>query len=768
MGKYAKYWYTLIGVLIVTFSLLGYYGVEVYRTAPPIPGKVLVQGSGDALYTKDGILDGQTAWQSVGGMQLGSVFGHGAYQAPDWTADWLHRELLAWLELSAQELHGKPFAELDADTQAVLKARLKKEYRTNTYDKVTDTATLSPVRAKAIAEVTQYYDKLFSDNPSLHTSREHFAMKENTLPSAERRAQLAGFFFWTAWVAATERPQDVGGTGATYTNNWPHEPLIGNQPTGENVMWSIVSVVIMMAGVGFLIWGWAFLRKEDEKEPTVPAHDPLTRVPLTPSQRSLGKYLFLVVALFTAQVFLGGFTAHYTVEGQTFYGVDVSRWFPYSLVRTWHLQAALFWIATGFLAAGLFLAPLINGGRDPKYQKLGVDILFWALVVVCVGSFIGNYLAIAQILPPNLNFWLGHQGYEYVDLGRLWQIGKFAGIAFWLVLMARAIFPALLAPNGQDKNLLALLTSSVVCIGLFYGSGLFYGERTHLSVMEYWRWWVVHLWVEGFFEVFATTALAFIFSTLGLVSYRMATAASLASASLFMLGGVPGTFHHLYFSGTTTPVMAVGASFSALEVVPLVVLGHEAWEHWRLQYKAGWMRNLKWPLMCFVAVAFWNMLGAGVFGFMINPPISLYYIQGLNTTPVHAHAALFGVYGFLALGFTLMVLRYVRPTLVFNERLMKTGFWWLNAGLVLMIATSLLPIGLFQFHASVTEGLWYARSEAFMQQPFFVTLRWVRTFGDLVFITGALCVSWQVVSGVLFGERAGAAPTAGTLAGAAR
>ncbi len=768
MGKYAKYWYTLIGVLIVTFSLLGYYGVEVYRTAPPIPGKVLVQGSDKPLYTEESILDGQTAWQSTGGMQLGSILGHGAYQAPDWTADWLHRELLAWLELAAQQDHGKAFADLDAGQQAVLRDRLKTEYRTNTFDKATDTMTITPLRAKAIAETAAYYDKLFGADPSLQKSRESFAMKENTLPSAERRAQMAGFFFWTAWAAATERPADVGGSGATYTNNWPHEPLIGNTPTGENMVWSIMSIIIMMAGVGFLVWGWAFLRDHDEQDPVPPKHDPLTRVALTSSQRALGKYLFLVVALFCAQVFLGGFTAHYTVEGQEFYGIDVSKWFPYALVRTWHLQAALFWIATGFLAAGLFLAPVINGGKDPKYQKLGVDVLFWALVVVCVGSFIGNYLTIAHVMPQEWNFWLGHQGYEYVDLGRLWQIGKFAGIAFWLVLMARAIFPALLAPNGQDKNLLALLTSSVVCIGLFYGAGLFYGERTHISVMEYWRWWVVHLWVEGFFEVFATTALAFIFSTLGLVSYRMATAASLASASLFMLGGVPGTFHHLYFAGTTTPVMAVGASFSALEVVPLVVLGHEAWEHWRLQHKTEWMKKLRWPLMCFVAVAFWNMLGAGVFGFMINPPISLYYIQGLNTTPVHAHAALFGVYGFLALGFTLLVLRYVRPELQFNERLMKTGFWWLNAGLVLMIATSLLPIGLFQFHASVTEGLWYARSEEFMQQPFMETLRWVRTFGDLVFITGALCVSWQVVSGVLFSPSATATPRGGVLAGATR
>lgn len=760
MGNYRKLWFTLIGVLIVTFSLLGYYGAEVYRTAPPIPAKIATAG-GEILYTHDSILDGQTAWQSVGGMQLGSIWGHGAYQAPDWTADWLHRELLNWLEVAAERAHGKPFADIGAAAQAVLKDRMKTEYRTNTYNPDTGVATVSSTRADAIAMTALYYDQLFSDAPALHKTREHFAMKENTLPSAERRAQMAGFFFWTAWAAATERP----GTTATYTNNWPHEPLIGNQPTAENMVWSVMSVVVMMAGVGFLVWGWSFLRKHDEADPEPPKHDPLARVPLTPSQRALGKYLFLIVALFSFQVLLGGFTAHYTVEGQQFYGINVSQWFPYSLVRTWHIQSALFWIASGFLAAGLFLAPLINGGKDPAYQKLGVDILFWALVVVVVGSFTGNYLAIAQIMPPEWNFWLGHQGYEYVDLGRLWQIGKFTGVAFWLVLMLRGILPVFRQPG--DKNLLALLSASVIAIGLFYGAGFFYGERTHLSVMEYWRWWVVHLWVEGFFEVFATTALAFIFSTLGLVSARMATTASLASASLFMLGGVPGTFHHLYFAGTTTPVMAVGAAFSALEVVPLVVLGHEAWEHWRLQHRAPWMANLRWPLMCFVAVAFWNMLGAGVFGFMINPPISLYYVQGLNTTPVHAHAALFGVYGFLALGFTLLVLRYIRPQLVFSNRLMTTGFWWLNAGLVLMIATSLLPIGLFQFHASVSEGLWYARGEEFMQQPFIQTLRWVRTFGDVVFIVGALAVAWQVVSG-LFGSRAPAASAGSYLAQARR
>ncbi|WP_350545970.1 nitric-oxide reductase large subunit [Pseudoalteromonas sp. 5-MNA-CIBAN-0065] len=741
MREYKRLWWALLGVVAVTFSLLGYYGTEIYREAPPIPA-AFVSESGKVLTTEEQILDGQTAWQSVGGMQLGSVWGHGAYQAPDWTADWLHRELVSWLNLAAEDQFGTAYDELNEQQQHMLRYDLKKDYRTNTYITKTNTVSLSPRRMQAIAQTSDYYNALFGGAAELQQTRANYAMKEVTLPSAERRARLNEFFFWTAWAASTERLDG----NATYTNNWPHEPLIDNKPTTENIVWSLVSIVLLVAGIGALVWAWAFLRRQDDEEPIVPKTDPILSFNLTPSQKSLGKYLFLIVALFTFQIFVGAFTAHYTVEGQGFYGVQTSEWFPYSLVRTWHIQSALFWIATGFLAAGLFLAPIINGGEDPKFQKLGVDVLFWALVLVVVGSFIGQYLAIAQIMPPELNFWLGHQGYEYIDLGRLWQIGKFVGILLWLVLMMRCITPTL--NKEGDKNLLVLFMLSVIAIGLFYGAGFFYGERTHISVMEYWRWWIVHLWVEGFFEVFATTALAFIFFNMGLVSKRMATVASLASASLFMLGGVPGTFHHLYFSGTTTPVMAVGATFSALEVVPLIVLGHEAWEHYKLKTRAPWMENVKWPIMYFVAVAFWNMLGAGVLGFMINPPIALYYIQGLNTTATHAHAALFGVYGFLALGFTLLILRYIRPHLKFDEGLMKTSFWWMNIGLALMLFTSLLPVGIIQFIASASEGLWYARSEALMQSDTLVTLRWVRTIGDVVFMVGALAVTWQVVKGV--------------------
>lgn len=741
MGQYKKLWYALFAVLTITFSLLGYLGVEVYRQAPPFPER-FVSESGQVIMTKDDILQGQSAWQSTGGMELGSVLGHGAYQAPDWTADFLHRELVAWLDLTAQAEHQKKFDELNVEQKAALLARLKQEYREQSPMDSSGTVKLSDTRVKAIEQVSQYYIDLYggdTSNETLNKTRESFAMRTNTLPDAEARKHLSQFFFWTAWTASTNRPDSV----ATYTNNWPHEPLIDNVPTTENYMWSFASIVFLLMGVGFLVWGYHFLRSHEEA-PKAPLTDPLGKIVLTPSQKALWKYAALTVILFIVQILLGGLVAHYTVEGQTFFGVELSQLLPYSLARTWHLQSALFWIATGFLTGGLFIAPIINGGKDPKFQALGVNLLYVALFIVVAGSYAGNFTSIVlNKLSGSANFWFGHQGYEYLDLGRFWQLLLTVGFLLWLFLMLRCAVPAF--KNGGDKNLLAIFVASIVGVGAFYAPGLFYGEHTTLAVMEYWRWWVVHLWVEGFFEVFATAALSFIFYNLGLVSYRSATAASLVAGSLFLVGGVPGTFHHLYFTGTTTPVMAAGASFSALEVVPLILLGHEAYEHWSHQHAAPWMKRLRWPLMSFTAVAFWNMLGAGVFGFLINPPLSLFYLQGLNTSAVHAHAALFGVYGFLALGFVLMVGCYIKPNFTYDEKQMTIGFWMMNAGLAGMIASSLLPIGVFQAAASITHGLWYARSEEFLQQGFLEGFRWIRTLSDLVFIGGACLFALQVI-----------------------
>lgn len=744
MGEYKKYWIAVVAVLIIGFSILGYLGTDVYHQAPPVPTAYVSQ-DGQVLFTKEDILHGQSAWQSTGGQSVGTVLGHGAYQAPDWTADWLHKEVSIMLDIKSQEAFGVLYNQLGPAQQAAVKEVVKEEYLGSAV-RDDGTVVLSPERITAMNITGRYFVELYGDNPELTLTRDHFAMKDNTLPELQDRIDMARFFFWTTWMASTQRP----GTDATYTNNWPHEPLLDHNPTPESVAWSVVSVIILLCGIGVVVWLWSFGKKDDEHALVPPAEDPISKITLTPSQRSLGKYLFTILALFLFQLGMGGIIAHYTVEGQAFYGIPLAQYFPYSIARTWHIQASLFWIAMAFLSAGLFLAPIINGGKDPKYQKLGVDILFWALVVLVVGSFAGTYLGVAHQIPAAWNFLLGHQGYEYIELGRIWQWIEYIGILFWLVLMIRSIIGAF--KQKGDKNLIAAFIFSVIMVGIFYGPGLFYGEHSHLAIMEYWRWWVIHLWVEGFFEVFSTTLMAFIFVTLGLVSYRAGTVAAISSGAIYLIGGIPGTFHHLYFTGVTSTIVATGASFSALEVVPLVLLGYEAFENYTRLHSAPWMHRLKWPVYCFIAVSFWNLVGAGVFGFLINMPVSLFYIQGLNTTAVHAHTALFGVYGFLSLGFVFLIARYIRPEVEFNDKLMKFGFWALNIGLALMVLISLLPIGLIQSWASITHGLWFARSEEFMQQPLLQNLRWARLIGDTILIIGAVAFFWQIVK-VLFTKK---------------
>ena len=211
-----------------------------------------------------------------------------------------------------------------------------------------------------------------------------------------------------------------------------------------------------------------------------------------------------------------------------------------------------------------------------------------------------------------------------------------------------------------------------------------------------------------------------------------------------MAGGILGTFHHLYFSGTPTAIMALGASFSALEVVPLTLIGFEAYQNYKLSKSTQWIIDYKWPIYFMIAVAFWNFLGAGVFGFIINPPIALYYVQGLNTTPLHAHTALFGVYGMLGIGLMLFVLRSLYRNVSWNEKLLKITFWSLNIGLFLMAVLSLLPIGIWQAIESIDHGMWYARSSELMQQPTMITLKWMRAIGDSIFGIGIITTAWFV------------------------
>lgn len=734
--SYRNLWLGFAAVIILSFAVLGYYGRELYRMAPPIPQRV-VTTDGAVLFMGQDIKDGQNVWQSMGGQEVGSIWGHGAYVAPDWTADWLHRELTWLLDHWAT---GKPYDQLDVEARAMLKARLKREIRTNTYQPATGDLVVSTVRAEAMAAVGGHYAALFGDDPALAKLRDAYAIPANTIKDPERQRKMNAFFWWAAWACGTERP----GAAITYTQNWPSEELIDNRPSGQIVVWSVISFVLLLAGVGALSW---YSAVEKNHEPSgaevIPEQDPLRAFAPTPSMSATLKYFWVVTALIVVQVGLGAVTAHYGVEGNAFYGIPLAKWLPYAVTRTWHTQLGIFWIATAWLATGLFVAPAVSG-YEPKFQRAGVNFLWVCLLVIVVGSMFGEWLGVQQKLGFAENFWFGHQGYEYVDLGRFWQLFLFVGLFVWLGLMSRALWPVLKKP-GESRHLLALFLIASLAIAGFYGAGLMWHQQTHLAIAEYWRWWVVHLWVEGFFEVFATVVIAFLFVRMGLLQVRSATSAVLFSTIIFLSGGIIGTFHHLYFSGTTTPILALGASFSALEVVPLVLIGFEAYGNLTLSRARDWVAAYRWPIYFFVAVGFWNLVGAGLFGFFINPPIALYYMQGLNTTPVHGHTALFGVYGMLGIGLMLFCLRGLATRQAWRTGVLSFSFWSINIGLALMVLLSLLPIGFLQTMASVEHGMWYARSAEFLQTGFMDKLRWMRVVGDTIFAIGVVALAWFVV-----------------------
>ena len=568
-------WIAFAAVIILSFAVLGWAGFRIYQMAPPIPSDVRTT-TGEVVMTGADIEAGQNVWQSMGGMEQGSIWGHGSYVAPDWTADWLHREATGVLDRWSTAEFGAPYSAITAEQQAALRQRLVTDMRTNTFDPASRRIVVSPARADVIRSNSTYFAELFK------SGRTEYAIPPGTLTDETRARQLSAFFFWTSWAASTERPGDT----VTYTSNWPHEDLVGNRPTGEAIVWTGVSIIMLLGGIGAMA-AWYASRKPEPPQAFIPDNDPLLGSVSTPSQRALVKYFWIVAALILAQMGMGMVAAHYGVEGDGFYGLKIDGFLPYVVARTWHVQLGLFWIATAWLGAGLYIAPAV-AGYEPAWQRFGVNVLFGALLVVVAGSMTGQWLSVKQMLPDDLWFWFGHSGYEYVDLGRAWQIALLIGLLLWFGLMARGIIPAL-KRGGEQKTILTLLFISTFAIAGFYGAALGYGRHTNLAVAEYWRWWVVHLWVEGFFEVFATVVIAFLFARLGLVNIRTAGEATVLAGTIFLAGGIIGTLHHLYFAGTPTYILALGSVFSALEVVPLLFVGYDAWENLKLSTSAPWV-----------------------------------------------------------------------------------------------------------------------------------------------------------------------------------
>jgi nitric oxide reductase subunit B len=740
-------------VVIIGFAILILLTIKVHRDAPPIPDRV-VDSAGAVVFTGEDIVAGQQVFLKHGLMDNGSIWGHGGYLGPDFSAQYLHALALDVADAIAKRRHGEPLEELANEDRVAVEALVRVELKENRYDAATSTLALTEAQAESYRRQIDWWAGYFAEPDG------NGGLPAEFIQQGEELEHLTAFFAWTAWASVVNRP----GESVSYTNNFPYDPLAGNLPTGSAVLWSALSLISLLAGIALVLLafgkfdylGWKANRSQVASR-LVPG-DP------GPSQRAVMKFFVIVALLFLAQTLIGGATAHYRADPGSFYGFDLSVFLPSNVLRSWHLQLAIFWIATAYVAGALLLASEL-GAREPKHQAAFISVLFGALVVVAVGSLLGQWAGTFQWLPESW-FWIGQQGWEYLELGRAWQIGLAVALVFWFFLLVRNVGPAVNDPRRRTLAIFFLIAASAIPV--FYLPAMFFDGTTHFSIVDTWRFWIIHLWVEGFFEFFVTVLVAVILSGLGIVARTTATRVIYLDAILYFGGGLVGTGHHWYFNGHTEANMAFSAVFSALEVVPLTLLTLDAWDFVKVTRT---QRDLAgqpipvphvWTFYFIMAVGAWNFVGAGIFGFLINLPIVSYFEVGTMLTVNHGHAAMMGVFGMLAIALLVFSVRHVstEPEWDGLRPYFKVSFWGLNIGLLMMVVFSLFPGGVLQLKDVLENGYWHARSLDYTGQDMARLIEWLRTPGDVVFIVFGVVPALMAVTQCYLNVRTRAARVA--------
>ena len=728
--------WTLLAVGIVTFALLGWATTRTYRLAPPTPARFLAP-DGTAVLTAAEIAAGKSGFQRADLMDYGSLYGMGSYFGEDYTAANLVKLATLTEHELAQRRYGKQFAQLSAGEQAVVKAAMRHELQS--IDLTQPLVMLPDAVARAIVRLRSRIA-----GSLLHPDYARGWTQAHSLDAATA-AQTADFLIYSSITTVARRPGGV----ASWTQNWPYEPLVGNTPTTSTFIWTWVSFCFTFFAFGAVIFLYERYIHTPDHGPLEPA---LTFGPLTASQRRIGKYFLVVAAVLLLQILAGTVLAHYYSDRTGFYGIAIDRFLPFNFARDVHIQSPIVWIGLSWIGAGLFLAPTIGRG-EPRGQAWLVDALFWVTLAIVVGALAGNYLDIMGYLHKGW-FWFGEQGLSYIQLGRAWQIGFFAGLAIWSVLMFRALWPSRAAARTAARafwsgriRLEHLLWASTANIALLYVFGMIplTGIEKSFTITDFWRWWVVHLWVEQSFEFFAAAVSAYLLMATGLVSRLLAERAVYLELILVFLGGVLGTGHHMYWVGEPGLWVSVGSMFSFIEVLPLLLLVIEALQQHRL-VKAADAFPYGLAYLYVMGAAFWNFVGAGVFGGgTLNAPLVNYYEHGTFLTLNHAHTALFGAFGLLGIGLIYFCLRYAAGEQhPFSEKAGRWAFWLYNGGLALWIVFNFFPIGWPQLAAVYEHGYAYARSQAFYDTTTF--WQWMRMPGDIVFAAGAVLMAWDFLT----------------------
>lgn len=731
----------LLTILVIVFSILLVGGWYIFKNEAPRPTKIVDQ-QGHTLVTKGELISGQAIYEKYGLTDYGSYLGNGSYLGPDYTAEALHHYLIGMRKYYAQDIYHKQLHKLNHVEIAVVKDKVMKEIRINRYSEKEDQLVLTPGQVYGLKYLQDYYKKEFVNNPKQVGLNENMIKQfqnDDYMVAGNKIEHLSQFFFWGAWLSSTDRP----GKTFSYTNNWPYDVDAGNTLPSAGILWTAISVTLLIAGLAFIIY--IQKRYEFDMKPTYESERELPKIEvdskITDSQRKVGKYLVVVMLLFLVQILLGELLAHYYVENK-FFGIEIQRLFPFNIVKTWHVQLVIFWVATTWLAAGIYIVPKVLG-NEPKKQGVLVDILFWALIIVVMGSMIGEWSHILGWIDSH--WWLfGHFGWEYIELGKFWQILFIVGMVLWVIILCRGFLPAIrnkVQVNHDKRHLLTLLFVGAIAIPLFYLASLFIMPNSHVTFADYWRWWIVHLWVEGIFEAFAVVLIGFLMVNMKLTTIETTIRALYFQLILLLGTGIVGMGHHYYWQGDHSIWLALGSCFSALEVVPLCLLIWEAYTHYRLYKKSDIAFPYKGTFIFLASTGLWNAIGAGALGFLINTPAVNYFEHGTQWTAAHAHGSMAGVYGMFSIAIALYVFKNITKKEFWTpkvEKWIKISCWALNVGLAGMVFVTLIPVGYIQLKDGLEDGYWHSRLTSFYEQPLVKAIMWGRMPWDIIFTVGVI------------------------------
>ncbi|HDP1935339.1 TPA: cbb3-type cytochrome c oxidase subunit I [Staphylococcus aureus] len=740
-SSYKRLVKVLLTILVIVFSILLVGGWYIFKNEAPRPTKIVDQ-QGHTLVTKGELISGQAIYEKYGLTDYGSYLGNGSYLGPDYTAEALHHYLIGMRKYYAQDIYHKQLHKLNHVEIAVVKDKVMKEIRINRYSEKEDQLVLTPGQVYGLKYLQDYYKKEFVNNPKQVGLNENMIKQfqnDDYMVAGNKIEHLSQFFFWGAWLSSTDRP----GKTFSYTNNWPYDVDAGNTLPSAGILWTAISVTLLIAGLAFIIY--IQKRYEFDMKPTYESERELPKIEvdskITDSQRKVGKYLVVVMLLFLVQILLGELLAHYYVENK-FFGIEIQRLFPFNIAKTWHVQLVIFWVATTWLAAGIYIVPKVLG-NEPKKQGVLVDILFWALIIVVMGSMIGEWSHILGWIDSH--WWLfGHFGWEYIELGKFWQILFIVGMVLWVIILCRGFLPAIrnkVQVNHDKRHLLTLLFVGAIAIPLFYLASLFIMPNSHVTFADYWRWWIVHLWVEGIFEAFAVVLIGFLMVNMKLTTIETTIRALYFQLILLLGTGIVGMGHHYYWQGDHSIWLALGSCFSALEVVPLCLLIWEAYTHYRLYKKSDIAFPYKGTFIFLASTGLWNAIGAGALGFLINTPAVNYFEHGTQWTEAHAHGSMAGVYGMFSIAIALYVFKNITKKEFWTpkvEKWIKISCWALNVGLAGMVFVTLIPVGYIQLKDGLEDGYWHSRLTSFYEQPLVKAIMWGRMPWDIIFTVGVI------------------------------